>query len=853
MDLLTLGILTTLLACDTEVKEQSADTAEDIQIYVDADGDGYTAENDCDDSNSSVNPQAEEICDGVDNDCNGEVDDGVGDMYFTDADGDGFGDPEAMVQLCDTPPEDSELVENADDCDDTDELTFPDSDELCDEKDNDCDALIDEELNYDYYLDADGDGFGTEDVYVYDCAPGEGYVANTEDCNDANANVSPLVEEICDDIDNDCNGEVDDGVGTLWYVDMDGDQVGDVNGFVYSCEQPNGYAPTFGDCDDIDSVTYPGADELCDDVDNDCDGEIDELGAINETIWYQDADGDGYGDIAVTVSACNQPAGYVLNASDCLDVYASMYPGAPDLCDGLINDCTQLNLIDVESDLDGDGFVECTIDASGWMGDGTIVGGEDCDDTDGSVSPVAIELCDGIVNVCGGSLSGDETDDDGDGYVECLIDSFGWQGDISVVGGGDCDDTQASVAPTGVELCDGLANLCGSVPSFEIDDDGDGYVECAIDSGGWQGDSSVIGGEDCDDTVYSISPGFIEVCDGIDNNCNGQVDEGLLNIYYYDGDGDGMGNPNATTQACSVPGGYVVNSDDCNDGNASVYTGAPEVCDGFDNDCDGTIDESLLSTYYLDNDGDGLGNANVTASACSLPGGFVANDDDCNDSNANATHIGSDSSCARSSCLALHNEDSALTTGDYWIQPNSSSAYQATCDMSIDGGGWTKVSFSDAHTYLSGSMTNVEAANTRGIDAATGPYTRDGSSNHTHYYTFTFSSGFSEFRFDDYKIRANAGNGHTSDLNPGQFIANSWSKGYNGCYGDVALGAVVVGPQISLANTNGTASCKNCTYTLSNNTYNVGQNATKFRVVWGEGCGESEGWKPWYSGSVYIR
>ena len=114
------------------------------------------------------------------------------------------------------------------DCDEGDPYINPNGVEVCDEKDNDCDALIDEELNYDYYLDADGDGFGNEDVYVYDCAPGEGYVANTEDCNDANPSISPLANEICDDIDNDCNGEVDDGVGTLWYVDMDGDQVGAV-------------------------------------------------------------------------------------------------------------------------------------------------------------------------------------------------------------------------------------------------------------------------------------------------------------------------------------------------------------------------------------------------------------------------------------------------------------------------------------------------------------------------------------------------------------------------------------------------------------------------------------------------
>ena len=135
---------------------------------------------------------------------------------------------------------------------------------------------------------------------------------------------------------------------------------------------------------------------------------------------------------------------------------------------GLINDCAATELLADEEDVDGDGFVACTIDSNGWMGDGSVVGGDDCDDVNPYIAPVTLELCDGQANVCGTTLSSDEIDDDGDGYVECPIDSIGWQGDPLVVGGGDCDDTQSSVAPTGIELCDGLANLCGTVPTYEL-------------------------------------------------------------------------------------------------------------------------------------------------------------------------------------------------------------------------------------------------------------------------------------------------------------------------------------------------------------------------------------------------
>ena len=159
----------------------------------------------------------------------------------------------------------------------------------------------------------------------------------------------------------------------------------------------------------------------------------------------------------------------------------------------------------------------------------------------------------------------------------------------------------------------------------------------------------------------------------------------------------------------------------------------------------------------------------------------------------------------------------------------------------------------DAQIYLNGAVTKVVAANTSGIDASTGPYTRDGSGYHTHYYTFTFSSGFSQFRLVNYEVRANAANGATSDLNSNSFVVSSWTQAYSGCHGDVGWGAASVGPQLSLASIEGQASCKNCFFYPPNETHTVGQNATKFRIVWGERCGESEGWKPWYSGSVYLR
>ncbi|MFP2935009.1 putative metal-binding motif-containing protein, partial [Pyxidicoccus sp. 3LG] len=107
----------------------------------------------------------------------------------------------------------------------------------------------------------------------------------------------------------------------------------------------------------------------------------------------------------------------------------------------------------------------------------------------------------------------------------------------------------------------------------------------------------------------------------------------VKSTFYRDADSDGYGNAGLPTQACSQPGGYVSNASDCNDSNGNIRPGGSEVCDGLDNNCNGSTDEGVTSTYYRDADGDGYG-ASPTTQACSAPAGYVSNASDCNDSSS---------------------------------------------------------------------------------------------------------------------------------------------------------------------------------------------------------------------------
>ena len=498
----------------------SAQVRSDLPV-VDEDADGHGLPQDCDDTDPSVYPGAEEVCDGaLDNDC-----DGVDDVDELDLDGDGqtpcdgdCDDGDAESNSLDRDGDGVDTCAAQPDCDDGDPERYPGRDELCDGLDQDCDEAVDEGF-------ADGDGDGSSSCF---------------DCDDDEPSAFPGNAESCDGLDNDCNGLADDG-----FDDLDGD------GF-----------DVCSDCDDGRAAVFPGATPICDGVvDQDCDGvpETDELDQDGDgasscdgdcadgspSLSIADADGDGY-------STCDAPA-------DCDDGDPARHPGAVEQCDAQDDDCD--GAIDEDQpDGDGDGHDRCV----------------DCDDADPTVYPAAAEVCDGVVdNDCEGVADPAELDGDGDGASSCGGDCDDADAARSVAdadGDGvdtcaavpDCDDADPGNAPGGVEICDGQDNDCDGAPESTGDGDGDGYTVCD---------------GDCDDGDATIHPGLIEVCDGRDDDCDGVVDQG-----FADADGDGF--------ASCV---------DCDDGRASVSPGASEQCDGLDTDCSGAA-----SADELDTDGDGF-------------------------------------------------------------------------------------------------------------------------------------------------------------------------------------------------------------------------------------------------------
>jgi hypothetical protein len=237
----------------------------------DLDEDGFTVVTDCDDSDPLINPDAVERCDGVDEDCDGFVDDGlVFTSFRPDADGDAFGDIDSPeVRACSAPPG---HVGDASDCDDRDPSAHPGASEVCDGTDNDCDFDVDEDLRVlEYRRDDDEDGWGNQSGEVLaSCQPVPGLVVRGGDCNDDDDTVHPEAEEVCNDVDDNCNGGIDDGLHfERWWPDVDGDGFGDETAIPFlACDTPEDAALDDGtDCDDNNANVYPDQADPCLDCD----------------------------------------------------------------------------------------------------------------------------------------------------------------------------------------------------------------------------------------------------------------------------------------------------------------------------------------------------------------------------------------------------------------------------------------------------------------------------------------------------------------------------------------------------------------------------------------------------------
>ncbi len=346
----------------------------------------------------------------------------------------------------------------------------------------------------------------------------DGFGVLQGDCDDHDDSIHPAAPEVCNGVDDDCDGAVDDDAagGDWFYTDADGDGYG-LSAFPlqHCADAVPGWSRERGDCDEGDASVHPGADELCNGVDDDCDGRVDE-NAVDVSTWYADDDGDGWGDSARSWPACVQPEGWVAQDGDCDDDDPGVHPdaletcltSADDDCDGDANEIDAAAGVELYEDADGDGYGGegiCLCEAEEPY---TLETSEDCDDGDASVHPGAEEQddlvdqdCDGQAvvpaEILGITLRGEDENDyagialavvgdtDGDGWDDLLV---GAHGDDTLGVGYGAAYLVAGPVTASMELADARAKLLGEAGSDYTgatlaaagDVDGDGLADMLV-------------------------------------------------------------------------------------------------------------------------------------------------------------------------------------------------------------------------------------------------------------------------------------------------------------------------------------------------------------------------------------